>query len=89
MFAGVSLDLDSLAGLVTALGVLAGSQGVVAWIGRRQLRSDVGETGETTIVDRLDSLESRFDGLEQLVTERLPPPADDERGPADGRADLP
>lgn len=63
----MNVDLNGIAGLITAISLLAGSQGVVAWVGRRQLRSDVGDTGDSTLVDRFDRLEVRMSNIENRL----------------------
>lgn len=61
------MELSDVAGLLTALSLVLGSQGVVAWVQTRRIKSDVGDTGDSTLVEMVEGLNVRMSNLENDV----------------------
>lgn len=68
------ISLDSIAGVIGAIAMLAGTPGVVAWMNRRQLRDNVGDTTDTNLIERLDGIEGKVDELVEAFAEHLEHP---------------
>lgn len=57
------ITLDGITDVITAAAMLGGAPAVVAWVNRRQLRDNVGDTTDTTLIERFDGLEAKVDHL--------------------------